>query len=242
MIEASIRKGRNIVAKLCRGERGNFTLEATFVFPAVLIAVLAMLFMSMYVYQKVVLYQSASTAAWRAAHSWDNSHRDARSGLAPVGQYDGLYWRVHDDHMLDSLFGLVADSEPVRVELPGGSSADGGLPTTKLSAAAVFVPDAYGGDLSFEGGLLLRTVTARVRQPIRIAPLEYFIGQSEPQARASGTVVDPVEFIRSIDLVRYYTAKFGDNVDTKSKKAKAAEILRGRTAKGGGANQGGGKK
>ena len=217
-----------------RGERGSFTIEASLVFPVVLVALLAMLFMSMYVYQKVVLYHSASQAAGRAAHSWDNSHRDAMSGLAPVGQYDGLYWRLHDDHMLDSLFGLVAETEPVRVQLPADEGSGGGLPEGKLSAAAVFIPGAYGGDLTFDGGLTLRTVTARVRQPIRITPLEMMLGHSEPQARAAGTVVDPVEFIRSVDIVRYYTAKFGDVVDTKAKRSQAAEILRGRAAKGGG--------
>ncbi|MFS0723445.1 TadE/TadG family type IV pilus assembly protein [Paenibacillus sp. 1P07SE] len=229
----SIKSSRSL-RSLVRGERGSFTIEASLVFPAVLVALLAMLFMSMYVYQKVVLYHSASLTAGRAAHSWDNSHRDAMSGLAPAGQYDALYWRLHDDHMLDSLFGLVADTEPVRVQLPDGGTSEGGLPTTKLSAAAVFIPEAYGGDLTFEGGLLQRTVTARVRQPIRIAPLEYLIGHSEPQARAAGTVVDPVEFIRSVDLVRYYTAKFGDGADTNAKRSQAAEILRGRAAKGGG--------
>ena len=48
---------------LVRSESGSFTVESTVVFPAVFLAVLALLFGAMIIHERVLLYHSASAAA-----------------------------------------------------------------------------------------------------------------------------------------------------------------------------------
>lgn len=96
--------------RLLRGNEGNFTLEASMVFPLLFVALIAMLMLSMYAYLKVAAYQSASLASERTAFRWDNSSRDPVSGIAPTGSYDGLYWRMADNGALQTLFDFDASN------------------------------------------------------------------------------------------------------------------------------------
>jgi hypothetical protein len=59
-----------------------------------------------------------------------------------------------------------------------------------------------------------------------LVPLERTLGLSEPKTVASASIVDPVQFIRDVDLVRYYTAKF-NNGTSKQKAGKALQAYSG---------------
>ncbi|MBD2844324.1 pilus assembly protein [Paenibacillus sp. IB182496] len=217
---------RSVHWKFLRDERGSYSLEASLVLPFVFVAVLIMLLFAMYMYQRVTLYYVASTAAERTAYGWDNSKRSPLTGLPQPGESDGLYWRIGSDAMLDSLFGLGSGGAREALDLPLHAQQDGAsLPARKLQPAASWIPASYEGDVAYERGVLQRTIHVRLRQPLRIAPLELMLGHSDPQAQAFSTVVDPVELIRSVDLVRYYTAKFSGS-DSKSAREEAATILK----------------
>ncbi|MCQ6559124.1 pilus assembly protein [Paenibacillus mendelii] len=227
-----------------RGEEGSFTLESSLVFPTLFVALLAMLLFSMYVYQKVAMYYVTSVAAERAAFRWDNSHRDAVSGMAPNNLYDGLYWRMGSDGALQSLFQLD-DAEgggiSVNIGTPGGM--EGGdqagdesgevqsLPVLKMNRIASRVPLPYEGQMTYSFGLLEKTVEVKLKQPLDMKLLKAF-GRTEPKSGSHALIVDPVEFIRNVDLVRYYTAKFKQGSSGGgANQAHAAEILKGRKAK-----------
>ena len=45
----------------------------------------------------------------RTAYNWDNSHKIATTGSVEQGQYDSLYWRLTDDNVVGSLFGLAGE-------------------------------------------------------------------------------------------------------------------------------------
>ncbi|MFC3341454.1 TadE/TadG family type IV pilus assembly protein [Paenibacillus abyssi] len=219
-----------------RDEKGSFSLEASMVFPIVFILTLTMLLMSMYVYQKVILYYIASTTAERTAFGWDNSHRSAASGLAPAGKHDGLYWRLHDDQMLEALFGLAVDAKAPSITLrDAAGNGETSLPESKMRSASAWIPSPYDGKVMYEREIWQRTISVKLRHAISLDPLEALNGRSEPRAAANSAVVDPVEFIRSVDLVRYYTDKFNNRSDGAAAAAEAATILKGRkTAERGG--------
>ncbi|WP_336774643.1 TadE/TadG family type IV pilus assembly protein [Paenibacillus sp. MMO-58] len=203
---------RSLTQWLCQTE-GSFTLESALVFPVIFLLILMFLLFSMYIYQKAVLYYSASETAERASFSWDNSHRNARNGMLTTGQYDGLYWRVSGDHMLGSLFGITADQTDVTLELQGSRDIDKlELAGTKLHQASAWLTgDAelpFQGNIAYSNSLLKREVSVKLMQPVSLAPLELTLGLSEPKTVASASIVDPVQFIRDVDTVRYYTAKF----------------------------------
>ncbi|QHT62788.1 pilus assembly protein [Paenibacillus lycopersici] len=230
------------LVSLARREDGNFTLEASMVFPVLFIALIGLLMLSMYTYQKVVLYHSASLASERTAFRWDNSARDPLSGIAPTGQYDGLYWRLTDNGALKALFDFGSDpSGEQGIELAIGSSmsrdagngagddvSDTTLPMRKMKAEAARVANAFSGSMRY-GGLVEKKLEVKLRQPIRIPPLEWFLGHSEPATAGSASIVDPVELIRNVDLARYYTGKFKGGLSG-DKREQAQQILAGRQA------------
>ncbi|UVI31422.1 TadE/TadG family type IV pilus assembly protein [Paenibacillus spongiae] len=222
-----------------RGEEGSFTLESSLIFPSLFVALLAMLLLGMYVYQKVALYYVASVSAERTVYRWDNSHRDPVSGMAPANLYDGLYWRMGSDGALQSLFQLGGAEEggsSVAIGTPGEPSVDdqdgddGSLPVKKMNLIASRVPAPYEGQMRYAFGFIEKSIEVRLRQPLSVPLLEAF-GRTEPQSGSRAVIVDPVEFIRNVDLARYYTAKFMQGSGSGgASRAHAAEILNGRKA------------
>jgi hypothetical protein len=232
-----------------RGEEGSFTLESSIVFPAIFFALLAVVMLSMYTYQKIVLYHSASLSAERTAFRWDNSKREVISGMGLTGQYDGLYWRMSGNGALQALFGWGTSSDQQgetvvqigsrsgHVENSGGqddsasgegSAADNevtSLPAVKMNRIAQRIQEPFEGQMSYDYDLLEKRLEVKLLQPLSIAPLEALLGASGPKAVGSAVIVDPVEGIRIVDLVRYYTAKFDQTPDGKVKQQQASEVL-----------------
>ena len=87
----------------------RFTLEASLVFPAILICTVTLLFVGMYAYQHVYMGQLARSAAEKLAFTWNNSHKDVTTGSFNPQETDGLYWRLTQDNVSD-LFGLLSGS------------------------------------------------------------------------------------------------------------------------------------
>ncbi|GGG76576.1 TadE/TadG family type IV pilus assembly protein [Paenibacillus radicis (ex Gao et al. 2016)] len=212
-------------------ERGSFTLESAIVFPVLLVMVLIFILFAVYLYQQTMVYYTASVTAERTAYSWDNSNRNTRSGIVEGDAYDGLYWRVAEDQALQSLFGLSTGTAPdeVTLQLPStGERESMKLAARKLAGGSSWLGEGklarFQGSIAYERGLLKREVKVSLKQPISLVPLEKMLGRTEPRAVANASIVDPVEFIRTVDLVRYYTEKFS-SVWGGNEKAGAAKTL-----------------
>ncbi|WP_411349340.1 TadE/TadG family type IV pilus assembly protein [Paenibacillus sp. WLX2291] len=207
-----------------KNTRGSFTIEASLVFPIILFTTLLLLFFCMVLYQNTMLKQAASKTSERAAYSWDNSHKDVTTGAVPEGQNDGLYWRLTSDDMLSKLFGWAGSAQPTEVSIPGGSG--GSLPEQKLSAAASWVPGEMSGNIKYDNGVLVRSIETTLSRPVSFAPLERQLGHSLSQEISAGAVVvEPVEFIRNVELMRYYAAKASGNFGPVLDLGKAGAIV-----------------
>lgn len=215
-----------IVAKLFRDRRynhnmwmrdirGSFTLEASLVLPVIFIAILLLLFFCLYLYQNALLTHSAAMAADRASYVWDNSFRDPKTGAVTASKADSLYWRLTSDTMLQSIFSLGSSgtsSEAVStLNLPfqqsDMSSADS-LPMKKLQRVASQLPTGFSGEMSYQNKLLIRKIDVSLQRLVSLTPLDKIIGDSTQMGVASSYIVEPVEFIRTVELGRYYGAKF----------------------------------
>lgn len=197
-----------MIRRLRRDIRGNFTLEASLVMPIVLMCTMLLLFLCLYLYQTSILQQTAAVAAERAANTWENSYRNSRTGAVQADQHDGLYWRLTDDSMVQALFGWAGGGQPASLSLPSGS-ADGSLAVTKLSHTGQEVPSHINGTMKYSRNLLFRKVTVSLDRLIHLAPLERAMGSDLKQlGQSSSYVVEPTEWIRTVDLGRYYAAKF----------------------------------
>ncbi|MFF2889024.1 TadE/TadG family type IV pilus assembly protein [Paenibacillus sp. NPDC057967] len=222
-------------------EKGSFTLEASVVLPILLAMVLAFLLLGMYLYQKVIVYYAVSAISERAAFSWDNSHRDARTGILTEPVYDGLYRRLGSDGALASLFGMTGDESRRSVSLPEeiqeSSDFDSGdLTIRKLVNSARWLSAAglsYSGTVQYTGDGLSRFVETALRKPIQLLPFESSWTRGEPDGKAKSGIVDPVEFIRSVDLARYYGAKLKTHFMGKSTaESRAGDLLNSYGGKG----------
>ncbi|MCR2802347.1 TadE/TadG family type IV pilus assembly protein [Paenibacillus soyae] len=225
-------------------ERGSFTLESALVFPALLAMVLAFLFVGMYLYQKAVVFYAASVTSERAAFSWDNSNREPVSGMLTGPRYDDLYRRFGSDGALASLFGMNKTDEGSRIDWPGETTGSGGAvenassqetggvssgPRSKLISASEWMASAqlpYNGSAAYAISGLETYIEVKLRHPLEVMPWETSWIRGEPAAAGRGIIVEPVEFVRSVALVRYYTTKFANYPMGKTTaRSRAGEVL-----------------
>lgn len=194
--------------------------------PIVLMVTIMLMFFCMYIYQQSILQQVASAAVERSAYSWDNSYKETSSGAFQQGQYDSLYWRLTDDQMLSAMFGWAGAKNKQSVSLPGGDSS-GALPATKLSKVSKLATGNIQGEITYQNTLLLRKVSTELDQLINLPLLEQILsGGSELEASAQSIIVEPAEFIRTVELMRYYAAKFKGSEGSTTDKGNASEVLK----------------
>ncbi|MCY9514436.1 TadE family protein [Paenibacillus apiarius] len=193
--------------KKLAADNGAMTLEASIIFPVVFYCTLAMLFFAVLIFQSVLASHAATLASERGAAFWDNSYKDGKNGSFQAGRHDGLYWRLFNDKLIDRLFSDLSDTTSYAVTLPPQHDSRG-LPERKLERAALLLPNIFQGELKYDNSVAERTVTTSLTRPLYQAAFHRLTGSrvsSEGQAVAA--VVEPVEFIRSVELARYMHTK-----------------------------------
>ncbi|WP_410770021.1 TadE/TadG family type IV pilus assembly protein [Fontibacillus sp. BL9] len=211
--------------RLLRNREGSFTLEASLVFPVIFTTIFILLFFCLFLYQRVLLGQAAVVAAERSAYVWDNSKRESRTGAFAESQYDALYWRLTDDGMLQTIFGISKQSPSDVLPLPSDGIPEDPLPQYKLYRTGKDLPSGMTGTMKYENKLLLRKVEVSLSRLIPLAPLERVIGDLTQEGQGESYVVEPVEWIRTVELARYYGAKFKGNGGEAMDKQEAGKAL-----------------
>ncbi|MNJ71644.1 hypothetical protein D3C77_682120 [compost metagenome] len=102
----------------------------------------------------------------------------------------------------------------------------GALPLKKLSQTGRELSPGMSGVMEYDNKLLLRKVSVSLEQLISMVPLERVIGDLTQSTQANAYVVDPVEWIRTVDLVRYYGVKFKGSDGDKMDQTEAGEALK----------------
>src|SRR5690606_16877957 len=154
---------------------GRFVLEAALLFPVLLSATVALMFVGLYAGVQSLALSTAGIAAERAAFSWDNSHRNPVTGAFFPGQYDDLYWRLTGD-------------------FPGAA-----LARRKMEAALVTAGPASDGVGRYENAVWRRAVAAGWTAPFRAPDLTEPAGEAGRKTQWSEAfVADPAEWVRTI--------------------------------------------
>lgn len=209
--------------KIGKNEKGSFTLEASLIFPIILLLTAALILISVFIYERVYLYYIAATTAERTTYSWNNSNKDPLTGEFALGSYDDLYWRLTDDN----LFGFFMQSEQggstLKVSIDGnsntslvGTNNSGSLAENKLQRSLVLIPDGINGTSTYRNIVVDKKVSVYLENPIKItSPLAQIIGD-KISVNASSTITDPVEFIRTTNLIVSNLDRLGDKDKAKS--------------------------
>lgn len=199
---------RKIVGRLGKNESGSFTLEASLLFPIILILTICLIYFSLVIYEKVALHQRAQLIADRMAYVWGNSTKDPVTGAFTMytsdpRSPDGLYWQLFEDNFL-SKFGLDFGRRSGNIAI--GSHSGGSLPDRKLSRApASWLPAGASGHVKFENDLTGGKIEVELKQPLSLPDsVEMIFGINRISTQASASINDPVEFIRDTDLVFHY--------------------------------------
>lgn len=190
---------------MIKSENGSFTIEASLTFPLVFLCTLAVIFACLFFYQRVVIHYTAAITAERAAFAWDNSAKDQVTGSFDILRHDGLYWRIFQDHTFD-IFHFFTGKRETGLPLPSTRSTENlqGV-DKKLQRAANMLSPSVKGELKYTNYLLLRKIETDLEQPAK-TPLYVFqwLKRNEVKSTAASYIVEPVEFIRTVDLIRTF--------------------------------------
>ncbi|WP_157257045.1 TadE family protein [Paenibacillus sp. Soil750] len=211
---------RSRLRQFINNELGTFTLEASLVFPVILICTVTLLFVGMFAYQHVYVGQLARSAAEKLAFTWTNSHKDINTGSYNPQETDGLYWRLTQDNVSD-LFGMLLGRSGASIALPTNEA--NGLVEKKLAKAAVLLPTGVTGTASYANYLLDHRVEVTVNKSfIMPSILSRWMHTTQTENKAIVHVIDSIELIRTTDLTRTYLPTLVGRIS--SEKAKAALV------------------
>lgn len=196
------------VYKAMRQDKGTAALEASLVFPLILLITCAFMFFGMLMYMKVLTAHAAVYAVERSALIWDNSHKDPVTGEFDPDQHDSLYWRVMQDQLLNTVFSGLDKEQATGVQLPASASSNDNLSERKLMSGGAFIRSPLQGEIHYLNHMVERHVTAELNHSARSSMLEMMTAtQVEIEGEAVGIIVEPTEFIRTVEFVRYMTTK-----------------------------------
>lgn len=175
---------------------GRFTLEATLVFPLLLVISLIIIYGSLFFNHYTVLYYNSSTLAERTAYEWHQQFDHDAVVLS-----DQVSDRLRH-HPMMSLFRLGSGGVTT-IHFPTQSQPHTGI-RGKLQQGIHSVPGANKGSLSYVTQLFTTRIDAELFPTVRLPSFVSFFIDEKVRARGSATIVHPTEFIRTIDLAHTY--------------------------------------
>ncbi|MFD2046160.1 TadE/TadG family type IV pilus assembly protein [Ornithinibacillus salinisoli] len=185
---------RKLMKQFRMDNQGSFTLEATLIFPILLILVLLFVFFSLVIYEKVTLQYKANQIATRMAHTWSSSTMNIETGELNESDYvinngDGLYWRITSNNGFNK-FGL--------------NLSDNGVVSKKKDRVG-----QYAANVTFDNGLFVQEIVVSLDKNLALpSVIADILGVNKVGATAKHPVVDQTEVIRNTDFMIYGFQKF----------------------------------
>ncbi|MFE5317374.1 hypothetical protein ACFQ88_01580 [Paenibacillus sp. NPDC056579] len=201
-------------SSLIRSTQGSFTIEASFVLPIVLLSTISLLFLALFVFQTSSAFHNAGLAADRAAFVWDNSSKNPVTGDVDIQASDGLYWRLHSDSMSD-LFRFLIPNTSASVELPTSGNENVGGPEKKMINVGRTIPQEWRGSMQYVNNGIAREVKVQLQKPFRSPLFASDKLQKQVESGAHAQVIDPVEWIRLVDLTRTFIQEIQGRINPK---------------------------
>lgn len=178
-------------------QKGSFTIEATIVISAMLIALCAVMYAFMIMYQNVVIIYAASYGAQQGARSWVNS------GISLDGSIRGYNSEIYSG-VVEVFGGDLVNTKKQNIKAAVNEKL-------KMS---VFSTDSAIVKIDFENNILQRKVIVDIKQtiPIPFSEIVKFFNHGEAfalKAKMEATIVEPAEYIRNIDYAVEWICSIG---------------------------------
>lgn len=202
-----------------RDERGNMSLEATLVLPIIMSVIVIMLVAAIYVFQVVFLQYVSLSTVERAAFIWDDADRQIITGQVRSEEQYGLYENEImlqlirkiiplDNSQLTTSLDITSDTNLVSQE--NNSPPLNTLVSDKLTLAKQHIEQMnlnVNGQVTYSHPAVLPRIEVKITQ--QLSPLIWQNQQVfvSPAYTTYRSLVNPISFIRSVDLVMYYTEK-----------------------------------
>ncbi|QQZ10428.1 TadE/TadG family type IV pilus assembly protein [Heyndrickxia vini] len=182
------------VFSFLKNDKGSFTIEASMLFPMLLIITLCLIFFSLVIYYKSILQFEANRIADQVSFTWNNSSKDLETGAFDTYTTDlddGLYWRLTGNEFFTQ-FGLPSFSD--------------GLVGKKTNHSIIDkIPGPIDGDIKFKNGLVGSEIIVNLNQPLHLPGyVTNLFKMDVMEAKATRSISEPPEFIRNTDFVIYF--------------------------------------
>lgn len=184
-------------SRLCN-RKGSLVVEAALVFPIVFLAVIAVIYICMLMYQRTYIQTLANLAADRGAATWNNFTRDTTLGRTDKVNLDasGLYWRLFD-------FNKTTKEHNLKDYIEKRLGAYSILGSDKQVSIQVVDYIAYKK--------LVISINDSYRIPVGSVLKIFGLGDRYTISVKSEAVInEPVEFIRNTDFVLDMEREFED--------------------------------
>lgn len=213
------------ICRFCRGEAGSFHIESTLLMPVVFWFTLAMLGLGFVAYQKGDLLQSAYEWSERSAYVWKDSHKDAVTGAFVYQDMDDVYAGMVSEG-LGWLRASLKGFRQAEIAFPGLEVSGQSLSGRKLLRSS----QELEGQIFGEGEYVNRVLEGEVRADWSREWATWVQNVMAPQGRrlqegAAAYVADPVEFLRTVELVTTYATKLKSRFATPDEATNALRQL-----------------
>ncbi|MDF2923400.1 MAG: hypothetical protein K0R57_2314 [Paenibacillaceae bacterium] len=193
--------------RLAREDRGSFLIEASLTLPLLFLFTVVLLGVGLIAYQKSLFIQQSYEWSERTAYVWKDSHRDPVTGAFTYKNMDDIYATMISEG-LGWLGASFNGFEQASIRLPDLRLSGQSLSAAKLlRSSRQQIPD-ISGQGSYYNRLLEGEV--RARWMTEGAASDHSFLQFAPRTmnvEASSYYSDPVEFLRTADLIVTYAQK-----------------------------------
>lgn len=191
------------VKHLINDEQARYTIEASLLFPIILLMTMSLMLLSLFHYRLAIISIQAALVAERTAYVWGNSAKEISTGALMFNQYDGLY---EDSFINDVKHMIVPESSISSNHTIANNIKPISNRELKLSKAFFYLPKGMNGEVSYARSFLTSKINARITQSVFVQNPFWRSGRIIYDT-ASSTITNPESVIRNVDLFVNYAVR-----------------------------------
>lgn len=197
------------VKHLITDEQGRYTIEASLLFPIILMMTVSIMLLSLFHYRHAIISIQAVLVAERTAYVWGNSAKDISTGAFMINQYDSLY----EESLINDIKYMIVPESNIYIN---HTMNQGINPISnremKLSKAIFSLPQGMIGEVNYAKNFLTSKINTRITQSV-LLNMPFWRSGRNIQNIASSTIANPESVIRNVDLFVNYAGRIRSFLD-----------------------------